>query len=181
MGIIAPSCENEAILAHAIKWAAICQLLTRNSTSIAATSEGTIIISIQTDLLLTMHVAVVPASSSTCTEAIRQLLGDKSSPSVTGIYRNLAKVPSEFASHPNFKAVKGDVNDGNSLDFTGCDAVLTLTPPTYDDTDIIKHANDVSQTVKSAVQKASSVKRLVYVSSVGAEFAEGVVSCLSVV
>ncbi|UZP38222.1 hypothetical protein NXS19_006038 [Fusarium pseudograminearum] len=42
-------------------------------------------------------------------------------PSVRGIYRDTAKAPFEYTSNPNFEAVKGDVETGIGLDFTGSD------------------------------------------------------------
>lgn len=62
-----------------------------------------------------------PASSQICMVAVQALLEHPSKPRVTGVYRDLGKVPPEFSSHPNFTAVRGDLNDEASLDFKGSD------------------------------------------------------------
>ena len=123
-----------------------------------------------------MHVTVVPASPKTGQAAVRSLLADPTNPTVKGVYRDLAKVPAEFKSNPRFEAVKGDVEDAASLDFAGSDAVFTIPPPLYDEQDIIAHARKVSENVKTAVKKADSVKRLVLLSSAGAQYDQGTVS-----
>jgi uncharacterized protein YbjT (DUF2867 family) len=123
-----------------------------------------------------MHITVVPASTRTGQAAIRALLADPTNPTVKGIYRDLSKVPAEFKSHPRFAAVQGNVEDASTLDFTGSDAVLNITPPVYDERDFVAHARMVSENAKAAIQKAGSVKRLVLLSSVGAQYDHGVVS-----
>lgn len=123
-----------------------------------------------------MHITVVPASPKTGQAAIRALLADPASPTVKGVYRNLAKVPAEFTSNARFEAVQGDVEDASSLDFAGSDAVFTITPPIYDEQDIVAHARNVSENVKAAVQRAGSVTRLVLLSSAGAQYDTGTVS-----
>ncbi|KAK4149280.1 hypothetical protein C8A00DRAFT_38129 [Chaetomidium leptoderma] len=120
-----------------------------------------------------MQVTVVPASPKTGQATIRTLLADPSNPTVKGYYRDLSKVPAEFTSNPRFEAVKGDVEDAGSLDFSGSDTVLNITPPLYEEKDIIAHARLVSENVKAAVKKAASVKRLVLLSSVGAQYDHG--------
>ncbi len=122
-----------------------------------------------------MRITVLPASSATSREAIRVLLTTRPSHLVTGVYRNPTKVPREFAIHPKFKASQGDLRDAASLDLAGSDAVLTLTPPSYK-TDIAEFATLVATNVKAAIRNAGTVKRLVYLSSLGAQFSEGVVS-----
>ncbi|KAE8381118.1 hypothetical protein BDV26DRAFT_106719 [Aspergillus bertholletiae] len=121
-----------------------------------------------------MQITIAPASPQTCRSAVQALLGDKSAPVVIGIYRDLNKVPAEFKSHPNFKAVQGDLKERDSLDFTGSDAVLTLTPPCYDGSDFVAQAKMILSNVRDAVMQAKSVKRLVYISSMGAQFTSGV-------
>lgn len=122
-----------------------------------------------------MKVVVVPASAQTSQWAIQALLDDSSGPSVIGVYRNVDKAPANFKNHPNFEAVQGDVSDGSTLDFSGCDAIITLTPPKLDGSDFIAFGKNVATNVGQAVTKSGSVKRLVYVSSQGAQYAEGVV------
>ncbi|KAL2267871.1 hypothetical protein VTJ83DRAFT_5148 [Remersonia thermophila] len=126
-----------------------------------------------------MHVTVVPASPKTGQAAIRALLADPRAPTVRGYYRDATKVPAEFRSNPRFEAVKGDVEDAASLDFAGSDAVLNITPPLFDERDVVEHARHVSENVKAAVKKAASVKRLVYLSSVGAQYDHGTGEILS--
>ncbi|SPQ23986.1 316bd447-dc06-46fb-ada7-8818c044f9b3 [Thermothielavioides terrestris] len=121
-----------------------------------------------------MHITVVPASPKTGQATIRSLLADARNPTVRGVYRDLAKVPAEFKSHPRFEAVQGSVEEASSLDLSGSDAVLNITPPLYvEERDIVAHARLVSENVKAAVQKAASVKRLVLLSSVGAQYDHG--------
>ncbi|KAG9506285.1 hypothetical protein J7337_003267 [Fusarium musae] len=121
-----------------------------------------------------MQVTIAPASNKTSTAAIRSLLSQNPKAQVTGLYRDLKKVPDEFSSAGNFTAVQGDVGDVNTLDFSGSDAVLMVLPPAYDGRDIVEHAKRISNNVKTAIERAGSVGRLVLLSSVGAEFSEDV-------
>ncbi|KAH6631350.1 hypothetical protein F5144DRAFT_215435 [Chaetomium tenue] len=125
-----------------------------------------------------MQITVVPASPRTGQAAIRTLLADASNPTIKGYYRDLAKVPAEFKANPRFEAVQGDVDDGATLDFSGSDAVFHITPPLYENTDVVEHARLVSENVKAAIKKAS-VKRLVLVSSMGAQYDHGTGEILS--
>ncbi|KAF5618589.1 nucleoside-diphosphate-sugar epimerase [Fusarium sp. NRRL 52700] len=120
-----------------------------------------------------MQVTVAPASNKTSTAAIRSLLSQNPEIQVKGLYRNLNKVPDAFSSAGNFTTVQGDVGDLDTLDFSGSDAVLMVLPPAYDGRDIIEHAQRISNNVKTAIEKAGSVQRLVLLSSVGAEFLKG--------
>ncbi|KAF4959559.1 hypothetical protein FGADI_1626 [Fusarium gaditjirri] len=121
-----------------------------------------------------MRVTIAPASNKTSTAAIRSLLSQKPEVHVKGLYRDLRKVPDKFSSADNFEAVRGDLADVNTLDFSGSDAVLMVLPPAYDGRDIVEHAERISKNVKTAIERAGSVKRLLLLSSVGAEFSEGV-------
>jgi uncharacterized protein YbjT (DUF2867 family) len=126
-----------------------------------------------------MKVIIAPAGTQTAKAVIRSLLqrhSDTQPIEIQAVYRDLAKVPEEFNSQKNFYAVKGDVGDGGSLDFSGAEAVFTLTPPVFDGRDPIAHAEAVSKNVRNAVEQAESVQRLVLLSSMGAQFSEGVVS-----
>lgn len=127
-----------------------------------------------------MKVFVAPASTKTATAAIRSLLDEtsisKEPIEIKAVYRDIKKAPADFTSKPNFEALKGDISDASSLDFTGADAVLTLTPPVFDGRDIVKNAETVSHNVKSAIERAPTVKHLVLLSSIGAHLSEGVVS-----
>lgn len=128
-----------------------------------------------------MRVAIAPAGTKTSAATIRWLLKNaaRKETEVYAVYRDLAKVPAEFTSHASFHAVQGDVEDAASLDFAGCDSVLTCTPPSFDGSDPIEKAALMAENVKSAVEKAG-VKRLMLLSSIGAEFSEGVVSLCNV-
>ncbi|KAH6857042.1 hypothetical protein B0I37DRAFT_89150 [Chaetomium sp. MPI-CAGE-AT-0009] len=125
-----------------------------------------------------MHITVVPASPKTAQAAIRNLLADPSNPTIKGYYRDLAKVPAEFKAHARFEAVQGDVDDGATLDFSGSDAVFHITPPIYENVDVVERARLVSENVKAATKKAS-VRRLVLVSSGGAQYDQGTGEILS--
>lgn len=127
-----------------------------------------------------MHVTIAPASTRTAAAVIRSLLAEApDSVDIHALYRNLARVPKEFADKPNFHALQGDVADPTTLDFTGSDAVLAITPPTFEGGDIVKQAEILSKNVKDAIEAAGSVKRLVLLSSIGAQLREGVVSIVA--
>jgi putative NADH-flavin reductase len=122
------------------------------------------------------HITVVPASTRVGTETIRQLLASSEKPSVRGIYRNTSKAPDEYTNNPNFKAVKGDVETGDGLDFTGSDGVLYVPPPTYEkNMDLADWATQTATNVKNALHRAN-VKRLVILSGLGSQHDHGVVS-----
>ncbi|KAF4430543.1 hypothetical protein F53441_13947 [Fusarium austroafricanum] len=121
-----------------------------------------------------MQITIAPASNKTSTATIRSLLSQDKPINIKALYRDLKKVPDEFSAAGNFTAVQGDVGDVDTLDFSGSDAVLMVLPPAYDGRDIIEHSRRISNNIKTAVEKAGGVRRLVLLSSVGAEFAEGV-------
>lgn len=123
-----------------------------------------------------MKIAVVPASAQTSRAAVEALLEHPSAPAVVGIYRNLDKVPRHFKEHPRFKAVRGDISDRSTLDFAGSHAVITMTPPKYDGSDYILFGKTVMGNIREAIKKSATVERVVYVSSMGAQFSQGVVS-----
>lgn len=123
-----------------------------------------------------LAIIVIPASTKTGRAVIETLLRDTRQPKVRGYYEDLEEVPGEFLASPNFKATEGDVCDRSSLDFEGADAVLAMTPPRMDGEDMEKHARISSQNIRHAIMSTKSVKRLVYLSSVGAQFDTGVVS-----
>ncbi|KAG8405100.1 hypothetical protein J3459_022238 [Metarhizium acridum] len=77
-----------------------------------------------------MLVNVVPASTRTGRAVIRSLLASQDpGVEIQAIYRDAARAPAEFTSLPNFTAVAGDIADESSLNFTGSDAVVAITPP----------------------------------------------------
>lgn len=129
-----------------------------------------------------MKILVAPAGPKTATATIRSLLEQSDAANipvdVKAIYRDLRKVPAEFTSQRNFKAVQGDVSNPLTLDFTGTDVVFAITPPAFDGRDLVAHAEQVSQNVKDAIERAGTVKKLVLLSSMGAHLSEGIVSSL---
>ncbi|KAK2674034.1 NAD(P)-binding domain [Fusarium oxysporum f. sp. vasinfectum] len=126
------------------------------------------------------HITVVPASTRVGTETIRWLLASSEKPLVRGIYRDTSKSPAEYTNTYNFEAVKGDVEIGDVLDFTGSDAVLYVPPPTYEKKmDLADWARQTATNVKDALHRAS-VKRLVILSGLGSRHDRGVgLACLN--
>ncbi|RAK95980.1 NAD(P)-binding protein [Aspergillus ibericus CBS 121593] len=123
-----------------------------------------------------MLVAVVPASPRTAQETIRALLETDQLTAPVGvraIYRDLAKVPPAFRAHAGFQAVAGDLSDAEALDLGGADTVFAITPPRHDGSDMMQWATVASENTRRAIQRAGSVKRLVLLSSMGAEHASG--------
>ena len=125
-----------------------------------------------------MRITVIPASTKTGRAVTRALLDESTtaSLSVQGVYRDLNRVPLEFTAHQNFTAVQGDLADSRTLDVRDADAVLAITPPRLDGSDIFENAKIVSENIKIAVQRTGTVKRLVLLSSAGAQFEHGTVS-----
>ncbi|KAK7414435.1 hypothetical protein QQX98_006714 [Neonectria punicea] len=122
-----------------------------------------------------MQITVAPASTKTGAAVVRPLLSlDNPSIEVKALYRDVQKVPTEFTAHENFTVIQADVSDASSLDFSGSDAVLAITPPVHDGRNVVAHSELVSKNVRDAVERSGSVKRLVLLSSMGAEFSEGV-------
>ena len=121
------------------------------------------------------HITVLPASTKAGRETIRTLLESESKPSVRGVYRDPAKAPAAFVKNPNFQAVKGDVGDAKSLDFTGSDAVFYIPPPIYDGTHHKEWATRTATNVKNALQNTPSVKRLLILSAIGSQNSSDIV------
>ncbi|KAK7409234.1 hypothetical protein QQX98_008610 [Neonectria punicea] len=119
-------------------------------------------------------ITVVPASTKAGKETISALLKSPSQPLIRAIYRDLSKAPAEFTAHPNFEAKTGDVATGTGLDFAGSDAVFYVPPPTYDGTDLGEFATKTANYVKKALQDASTVKKLLLFSSMGAQYDHGI-------
>ncbi|KAK4208481.1 hypothetical protein QBC37DRAFT_296633 [Rhypophila decipiens] len=129
-----------------------------------------------------MQVTVLPACARTSQATIRALLAHPSSPSVKGIYRDPSKAPEEFTSSPRFEALKGDMQDSASLEvgLERSDAVVVTIPPVRDPTiDIIANAARMAGNVKTAVNKTAAVKKLVMVSTKGAQYDHGLGEVLS--
>ena len=126
-----------------------------------------------------MHVTVVAAGAKTTKAAIQFLLNSPQAPTVHGVYRDPSKAPESFTANPRFTAVKGDVGDASSLDFSGSDAVVAITPSGAAEKDVVVYAREVSVNTRKAIEAAGSVKRLVLLSSGGAQYSEGVVRLIA--
>ncbi|KAM7208142.1 hypothetical protein V8F20_001422 [Naviculisporaceae sp. PSN 640] len=129
-----------------------------------------------------MQITIVPASTRVAAATIRHLLSSPSPPSIVGYYRDLARVPEEFQTSPNFTAKKGDIEDASSLDFSGSDAVLSITPMWYDGRDIVDVAKEVSWNVRNKIEETGGkgqIKRLVVLSSFGGQYTEGIGAILT--
>lgn len=125
---------------------------------------------------MSTHITVLPASTAAGRETIRTLLASPEKPSVRGIYRDPSKAPAEFTGNPRFETVKGDVGSGTGLDFTGSSAILYVPPPTYDGTPTEKWATSTANHVKSAIEKAGSVKKVVVHSALASQYDHGIVN-----
>lgn len=128
---------------------------------------------------MSLHITIVPASSRAGRETILVLLESKERPFIRGIYRDPSKAPAEFTKQPNFEAVKGDVDTGTGLDFSGSDAVLYVPPPTYDGTDQGQFATQAATNVEKALRAAPNIKKLVLHSALGAQYNHGIVGLFS--
>lgn len=124
---------------------------------------------------MTFRITVLPASSKAGKETIRNLLESDAKPSIHGIYRDISKVPVEFANHERFEATQGDVA-GTGLDFSRSDAVFYVPPPTYDGTDQGEFGVRTASNVKDALGKAPNVKKLLLFSSMGSQYDHSIVS-----
>ncbi|KAK4184419.1 hypothetical protein QBC35DRAFT_57903 [Podospora australis] len=120
------------------------------------------------------HITVLPASTKAGYATIKSLLASPERPTVRGIYRDPTKAPSEFLSDPKFEAVQGDVGKGTGLDFSSSSAVFYVPPPIYDGTEVGAWALQTATNVKSALEKAPNVKKLVLHSAVGAQNETGI-------
>lgn len=120
------------------------------------------------------HITVLPASTKAGRETIRTLLESESKPFIRAVYRDPSKAPAEFVQNSNFEAIKGDVGDGSSLDFTGSDAVFYIPPPILDGTDQAEWATRSATNVKKALKDAG-IKRLLILSAIGSQNSSGIV------
>lgn len=115
-------------------------------------------------------VTILPASTNAGKATIRALLASPQPPTINAIYRDTAKAPAEFLSHPSFTATQGDVSDASTLDFTDTNLLFYIPPPTYSGTDQGEWATRTANNVRIALEKsAPSSKRLVLFSSLGAQ------------
>lgn len=125
-----------------------------------------------------MHFTILPATPKTAQATIRALLASDASVSLRGVYRDLSRVPADLAAHPRFEVVQGDLADPASYaaHLKGTDGVFHVQPPVYDpERDLVGRTRKVSEGVKKAVEEGG-VRRLVVVSSMGAQYEKGTVS-----
>ena len=122
-----------------------------------------------------MQISILPASSKTAQATIRSLLSTNANLHIRGLYRDPTRAPPEFTSHPNFHPTHGDIGDASTLDLAGTDALFVMTPSRHDVDDIFQWARDASENTKAAIAR-SSVRRVVLLSSVGADCEAGTVS-----
>lgn len=127
-----------------------------------------------------LNITIIPASTKVGAATIRALLSRSAAEiRVRGVYRNPSRAPEEFLSNPNFSAAQGDIEDPESLDFKGADAVLSITPTWHDGRDLVEVAKQVSENVKGAIERGkgdNGMKRVVVLSSFGAQYDHGTVS-----
>lgn len=122
------------------------------------------------------QITVLPASARTSQSTIRALLAHPSQPIVKGVYRDPSKAPEEFQSNPRFEVITGDMKDASTLNLDGSTAVIVTIPPVRDEAvDITANAKILASNVKVAIQNAPSVKRVVMVSTKGAQYEHGLV------
>ena len=128
-----------------------------------------------------MKVTVVPASTKTGQAVIDHLLKSHTPDlTVVGIYRDLARVPANFKSNSLFEARQGDVASPDTLDFAGSEVVVTMSPPLlFSPGDPIAGAKQLAENVRERVICSGTVRRLVYVSSMGAQYEHGMVCALN--
>ena len=124
-----------------------------------------------------MKITVVPASTKAGQATIEHLVaGNVRDLAVVGIYRNLTKVPDNLKANPRFEARQGDVAAPETLDFAGSDVVITVSPPQWSAPDgPVSAVKRLAENVEKAVRGSETVKRLVYVSSMGAQYEKGTV------
>lgn len=123
-----------------------------------------------------MKITVIPASTQAGKATIEALLKHESQSQIQAIYRDTSKAPAAFVDNGLFKAVQGGLDEGSNLDFGDSDAVFYIPPPTYDENvDSGDFATRGANKVKSALQKSSSVRRLVIFSALGAQHPDSIV------
>ena len=125
---------------------------------------------------MSLRISIVPASTNSGKETIRALLRSGAGHTIHGIYRDVSKAPEEFTSSSNFIATTGDISSGTGLDFTGSDAVFYIPPPPPSGSDMEEFATRAANHIKDALSRASSVKRLLLFSSMGAQYDREIVS-----
>lgn len=124
-----------------------------------------------------MKLTVVPASTKTGRAALEHLVSNGlPNLAVEGIYRDLSKVPDSFKGGPAFEAQQGDVASVETLDFSASDVVIYIAPPlVFTASDLVAEAKRLAENVAQAVRRSGKVRRLVYVSSMGAQYEKGTV------
>lgn len=127
--------------------------------------------------LRTMKVTVAPASTKTGRAAVERLLtSNLPELTVVGIYRDVIKAPDNFKKSQHFEARQGDLASPETLDFSGSDVVIAVLPPLWSDpAGPVSGSKRLAENVEKAVRSSETVRRLVYVSSMGAQYEKGTV------
>ncbi|KAH7354146.1 hypothetical protein B0T11DRAFT_301179 [Plectosphaerella cucumerina] len=86
---------------------------------------------------------------------------------------------SGFARHDTrensrFWFTRGDLDSPETLDSAGSAGALVKTPASFADPDVPAYTRRIATNIRNAVVKSGSVKRLVYISSLGAQHSTGV-------
>ncbi|OJK00148.1 hypothetical protein ASPACDRAFT_118108 [Aspergillus aculeatus ATCC 16872] len=121
-----------------------------------------------------MRILIVPASPQTAQATITALLAHSDTNYIRGLYRNFHRVPPTLQNHPHFDPYPGDLTVPATLNFHGFDTVFFVLPPCLDGhTPPDQWATNVSTNIRLAIQRSGTVRRLVLLSSLGAEVGAG--------
>ncbi|PYH46298.1 NAD(P)-binding protein [Aspergillus saccharolyticus JOP 1030-1] len=126
-----------------------------------------------------MRILIVPASPKTSRATIQALLRSPNNPNtpiqIRGLYRNLDRIPAEFQDKDDsiFEPYRGDLTVPATLNFHGFDTVFFVLPPCFDGGQLTEWATTASTNIRLAIQRSGTVKRLVLLSSMGAELEGG--------
>ncbi|RAH67398.1 NAD(P)-binding protein [Aspergillus aculeatinus CBS 121060] len=123
-----------------------------------------------------MRILIAPASPQTAQATITALLAhpDTNTNYIRGLYRNFHRVPPALQNHPHFDPYPGDLTVPATLNFHGFDTVFFVLPPCLDGrTPLDEWATTVSTNIRLAIQRSGTVRRLVLLSSLGAEVGAG--------
>ncbi|RAH78065.1 NAD(P)-binding protein [Aspergillus japonicus CBS 114.51] len=123
-----------------------------------------------------MRILIAPASPQTAQATITALLASPLHEKlhIRGLYRNFHRVPPHLQNHPHFEPYPGDLTVPATLNFHGFDTVFFVLPPCLNGTTPLDEwATTVSTNIRLAIQRSGTVRRLVLLSSLGAEVGAG--------